>query len=175
MLKIKANNVLEFDGKKIKLGGDELPNFLLANLSQPVILGNGVSISELMNLMFHIKDFIEKYTCEDYHVINSVYSAMKMTHLKSATKIVARREMVLSHENKPIYPFFVSFELEKGSEPKKMLRDLCLEINQLFSIKNHNGEVIVDSIYQEFSLLDLIAVLFEELYHVVTSTSEKVH
>jgi len=106
MLKIKPNNVLEFDGQTVKLGGDELPSFLLANLSEKTFIDPGVTVAEIMNLMFHIKDFIENYTCEDYYVVNTVYSAMDMSFFQDVSNITVRREIVVSHENEVINSFF---------------------------------------------------------------------
>lgn len=174
MLKIKPNNVLEFEGQAVKLGGDELPGFLLANLSEHISIDPGVTVAEMMNLFFHIKDFIESYTCEDYYVVNTVYSAMDMSYFKPVSMITARREMVVSHENDVIHPLFAEFSLEKGAQANKMFRDLTLSIDTKFSVKNHDGAIVLSDLNQNFSFLELIAFFFEELYYTATSKSEDV-
>lgn len=174
MLRIKPNNVLEFEGQIVKLGGDELPSFLLANLSQDIDIDPGVTVAEIMNLTFHVKDFIENYTCEDYYVVNSVYSAMDMSYFKPVSKITARREMVISHENDAINPMFADFSLSESGEAKKMFRDLTIEINPKFSVKDHEGNVVIADLRRNFSFLELIEFVYEELYYTATNTNEDV-
>ena len=174
MLKIRPNNVLEFEGQTVKLGGDELPNFLLANLSQEIDIEPGVTVAEIMNITFHVKEFIENYTCEDYYVVNSVYSAMDMSYFKPVSKITARREMVISHENDSINPMFADFSLDESKGATKMFRDLTLELNPVFSVKNHDGEVVIPDLRRNFSFLELIEFVYEELYYTATNTTEDV-
>jgi hypothetical protein len=78
----------------------------------------------------------------------------------------------VSHENDVIHPFFADFKLTEGMEPKKMFRDLTVELNKTFSVKNHDGAIVLDGLNQDFSLLELITFFFEELYYTATNKTE---
>lgn len=175
MLKLLPNNKMEFEGSQVNLGSDELPKFLLANLSEPVDLAPGVTVMELLHVFYNIRDFISDYCCEDYFTVNAVFSAVELQQTDTCLYIEGYKELIVSHENTLIRPLFTEIKSEQGPASPKYFRELEVRLKKAFDFKDHNGNVIKGEIKEYFSLLELVSLFFEELYYVVTNTSSDLH
>lgn len=169
MLRIKSKTALEYDGQQVKLGGDELPSFLMANLSSDVEIDEGVTLAELLNLFFCLEQFIYDYTSNEYYVVSTVLNATKLAVHNQYTAILARREMIISMNNEVIMPIMVDFAEESNQKRYSMLRDLPIKIDTNLQVKSYEGQVIFKDLIQPFSLLDVVVFVFEELYYNVSN------
>lgn len=172
MLKILPNNKLEFEEMEINLGGDELPKFLLANLSESVSIEPGVTIMELLHLFFNIKEFVTNYCCEDYFTVNAVFSALELQEDSDFNCVTGYRELVISHKNDLIEPLLIDFSTLEGVKVK-YFRELEVRLSDKVNMKDHEGKAIREGLIKPFSLLELVSLFFEELYHIATNTSSE--
>lgn len=169
MLEIQPKGELIFEGQQIELAPQQLSKFLLANLSELVSIDGDVSIGDLMHVLYPIKDFISDYTCEDFGVVQAIFMGVTLDHQKPSSTVFARREMIKSIDNELLISFFAEFKLEESKESQNYLRDVFLKIDNEISLKNFEGEVL-DKMYKDFTLLDLITFLFDELHSAVTDS-----
>jgi len=173
MLKILPQNKLEFEDVEVNLGGNELPKFLLANLSEKVDVAPGVTIMELLHLFFNIKEFVTDYCCEDYFTVNAVFSALELEEKHDYSCVEGYKEMVVSHQNELIRPLLTEFKEQKDKDAPKYFRELEVVLRKEVVMKDHNGEPIKEGLIEPFSLLELVSLFFEELYHIATNTSSE--
>lgn len=172
MLKILPNNKLEFEGMQVNLDSDQLSKFMLASLSEPVSIEPGVTIMELLHLFFNIKDFVTDYCCEDYFTVNAVFSALELQEDSEHNCVTGYRELVVSHQNDLIEPLLTEFSTLEGIKVKHF-RELQVRLNDKVNMKDHDGNLIRESLVKPFSLLELVSLFFEELYHIATNTSSE--
>lgn len=173
MLKILPQNKLEFEDMQVNLGANELPKFLLANLSEQVDIAQGVTVVELLHLFFHIREFITDYCCEDYFTVNAVFSALELEENHNHSYVEGYKELVVSHSNELISPLLVEFKTQNKKEGPRYFRDLEVKLRKEVVMKDHNGNPIKEGLVQHFSLLELVSLFFEELYHIATNTSSE--
>ncbi len=168
MLRIQKQAKINFDNEELKISTNELSDFLLASVSEQIILEEEVLMSDIMNISFHLKSFIKSYFIEEYEALNSLVSSGVM--IDPITKIIVYKEMVLSpHGEMIIVP---KIRTENLGDAKMGYFDVEVEIDNKLTIIDDYG--VIDksrSIYSHFTLLEFLGAIFEDFQDFITRSS----
>ena len=171
MLKIKKQAKLEFDGNPLQISPNDLGDFLLGCLSEQVTIEEGVTMGEVMNITFHLKDFVLKYYVEYYEQLNALIASGIM--VEPISKVILFKKMVISPEGEMM--IFPQIRTIKSSQQIAGYFDVPIEIDPKLDIVDEKSHLQSSSdIYTHFTLLDLLGAIFEEFKDYI-STSAGTH
>lgn len=159
-LKILRNNSIHFDGEPASIPQEEMGSFLHANLSLRVEVEEGLKLSELIHFLYPLREFVKDYCVEDYEVVRAMVTINKLqtpcTYVKFFKNVSIEEE----------YLFFMP-DVELGAEQSvtEKLSDLEVKIDEKIKIPTDEGGYL--EFKNEFTLLNLLSSVFEELLNLI--------
>lgn len=167
MLIIEGNGALLLDGTPVSLPMEQMREFLLANTSEPCMLNNA-TVGDIMNLCYHVQDFIQDYFLEEYHVVNALACTLRPE--RRIERVEFLKEMVVDGDN---YVTMVPrINIVVGDEGAELLKDAPVLLVEQMIISDHSGQMSGMKLFSGFNLLEVIDCAFSELGHILASTPE---
>ena len=162
-----SNGTLSLDGKRVSLPLDDMRPFLMANISEPCVL-DGANMKDIMNVFFHLQDFIQDYFLEEYHVVNALVSTMKP--IQRIERVEFYKEMVVDGDHfVNIIPKVNIVVSEEGSDS---LKEASVHLVERLHVNDFSGTFGETKLWTNFTLLEVMDCAFSELGHILTSSSE---
>lgn len=167
MLTIGNNGKLSLNGKQVSLPMEEMSDFLLANVSQPCTLDD-VKMKDLMNVFFHLQDFIRNYFLEEYHMINACVSTMHSD--QKIERVEFGKELTIDGEGR--VSMAPNINVKVGDDGTMSLNDAVVVLNDRLLVVDHSNFMVKSAkLWTGFTLLEVMECVFPELSHILTSGS----
>lgn len=167
MLKVKKQAKIEFEGKPLEISPNQLGDFLLGSISEQVTLEEGVTMSEVMNIFYHLKSFISNYYLEEYEGLNALVSSGVV--IEPISKIIVYKELIISPEGEII---FIPKIRTETNEKIEGYFDLKLEIDPNVKVVDESGRILKDAkLSTHITLLELLGAIFVEFQDYITRSS----
>lgn len=159
MLEIKANKTILIDEEPIDLGNGSMKEFLMSVLGCPVKLEEDLLLSDLIHMLYDIRDFINLYCSEEYEVLRVLVNAGKMAESADYLRIFKSSEVTSDNFLK----INVQSEIESYDESPGV-QNLCKLKIVLDSEIIDAEDVLREGIElkADFTLLEIIEVLYED-------------
>jgi len=167
MLKVKRQAKIEFEGKPLEISPNQLGDFLLGSVSEQITLEEGVTLSELMNIFYHLKGFISNYYLEEYEGLNALVSSGLV--IEPISKLLVYKELIISPEGEVI---FIPKIRTESNEKIQGYFDLKLEIDPNVKIIDESGRIPKDvKLSTHITLLELLGAVFVEFQDYITRSA----
>lgn len=176
MIQIKKGGVISFDGQVIDRSSINFQDFLIANLSMPITIEEGVTAYDILHMIHEIKDFIYKFHSENYETIRAYFVAGNLR--VGIKKIILSKEITIENNFLYISPV-MNFSFTELNEEKKLC-DVEVEISHIIFSDNNEGElehgnvissIISSKLMSDFTLLDLTTCFFydfpNKIYEII--------
>ena len=167
MLKVIRQAKIEFEGKPLEISPNQLGDFLLGSVSEQITLEEGVTLSELMNIFYHLKGFISNYYLEEYEGLNALVSSGLV--IEPISKLLVYKELIISPEGEVI---FIPKIRTESNEKIQGHFDLKLEIDPNVKIIDESGRIPKDvKLSTHITLLELLGAVFVEFQDYITRSA----
>jgi len=167
MLKVRKQAKIEFEGKPLEISPNQLGDFLLGSVSERITLEEGVTMSEIMNIFYHLKGFVSDYYLEEYEGLNALVSSGVV--IEPISKIVIYKELIVSPEGETI---FIPKIRTENNEKIEGYFDLKLEIDPNVKIIDESGRLSKDvKLLTHVTLLELLGAVFVEFQDYITKSA----
>ena len=153
---------------KVSLPMEEMKGFVLASTSEPCTI-EGATLGGLMNIFFHVQDFIRDYFVEEYHSVNAILVALKPKRRIESIKL--RKSLVVNGEG--VLEIVPNVEVTFGEVGSDTLRDAQVTLDDSLSIVDHLDVFPKEvSVKTRFALLEVMDCLMSELPHLLANNLE---
>ncbi len=162
MIEIKANKSIWVDGEPLNSSSISMRDFLISSLNCPVKIHEDLILSDLIHILYDIKDFINLYCCEEYEVGRALISAGRLIDSKDYLKIFKTIEITTAN----VLKINIQSSMESWDENGKIqnIGNLKIILDKKIvdneSVLAKNQDIICD-----FTLFDIIEVLYEDFVY----------
>jgi len=161
MLKFKKNGEISIDGEVLSLSKEDTKMLLLGSLGEEVILEDNIKISEFINSVYEIKEFINAYFMDEYEAARALVNMGEFNasakHLRAFKSIEKDKENFLYVNNTSEIIFSDDCKSKKIKDLEFLIEKEAEDTDKLLKVK----------VFCKFSLLDLLSVIFEDLLYTV--------
>jgi|TARA_R110000851_G_scaffold112921_4_gene237335 hypothetical protein len=168
VVQIGKKGKINFEGKELEVPHNQLRDFLLTSVSEQIALEEGVTLSELMNTFFHLKDFIRSYFIEEYDVLNAIISSG--TVVDPISEVIVYKEMIISSEGDlMIVP---KIRTTKSANLSEGYQNVTIRIDNKVVVHDESGFANKDkNIVSHMTLLELLGAVFEDFQDYITRSA----
>ncbi len=163
MLEIRKDNALYIDGNKVLLTGSELTKLLIGCLDAEITIEKGVSVGDVMHVLYNIKDFVNDYFAEEYESVRSVVTVGNL--LSPAESITIRKGIEIDEKN--VLYVNTSIDINHKSNSFTKLGDVEILFDDI--IVNVDN-VLTKDVRTKIYFIDLIKAIFEDLLYLIKNT-----
>lgn len=168
MLQIQKQAKINFDNQPLEISPNQLGDFLLGAVSEQVTLGEGVTLNDIMNVTFHLKDFIYQYFIEQYEGLNSIVTSGVM--LEPITKIIVYKELIISPEGETI--IVPQIRTSNNGSNRAGYYEVDVEIDNVLQVRDESGTINRESnLTTHITLLEFLGAIFEEFQDYITRSA----
>ena len=168
MVQIQKKGKINFEGKELKILHNQLGDFLLTSISEQITLEEGVTLSELMNTFFHLKDFIRSYFIEEFDALNAIISSG--TVIDPISEVIVYKEMIISSEGD--FMIVPKIRTTKSTNIIEGYQDVTIRIDNEVVVHDEGGFINKGKkIVSHLTLLELLGAVFEDFQDYITESS----
>ena len=162
MLKIKENKLIYFDGELLNIGNNSMKDFLISSLNCPIELDEDLLLGDLIHILYDIREFVNLYCSEEYEVGRVLINAGKLIESKDYLRIFKSAEIT----DEGNFKLNIQSELNSYKENGSFQNVCNLKIKLDTKIIDED-EILRENINikTEFTLLDIIEVLYEDFLY----------
>lgn len=165
MVQIQKKGKISFENQELKIPYNQVGDFLLASVSEQIFLEDKLTLSELMNVLFHLKGFVKDYFLEEYDALNTLVSSGLV--VEPISEIVIYKELIISSEGDLI--FIPKIRTVKKDFATEGYQDVIVSISNKVLVHDEFGFTNKDKkISSPITLLDLLGAVFEDFKDYVT-------
>lgn len=168
MLELREQGKILFESKEIP-SGISRGEFLLANFYEPIIIGDNVTLSDVITLFYDISELISNIFLEHPKALMNLVCACS-TQYHKAIKIYPY--MSIDHEGRlGMYTKFLMIQSEHRSDDLIPLEKIPVITDETVEVESFFDLNINQKLFRSITLASLADVLFFELFEFLKNNS----
>jgi hypothetical protein len=162
MIEIKANKSILIDGEPLNSTEISMGDFLISSLNCPITIDENLILSDLIHILYDIKDFINLYCCEEYEVGRALITSGRLLDAKDYLSVFKSVEVTTSNILKINTQCSLDSFNDIGTTQNVGNLKVKLIKKMLDNDENINKNTEIEC---DFTLLDIIEVIYEDFVY----------